>query len=212
MFGFFRKKDNKNEIEEIKRAVQTGFNSAKHDINNLGVWVKHLNTSGNALKNDISDIHGEIASIKDEIENIKNMLSLVGDRSVFKQKQTVFDKQTVFKSVLNTVQTPVQTALLNNLTVTERAIIFVLLNSDMKLSYEDIAAMLGKTKTTIRGQINSIKQKSGGLLEEAISSGNNKKRVYIPEKVKEILLKRGKVRVGKGSKIRENEESREKEV
>jgi hypothetical protein len=66
----------------------------------------------------------------------------------------------------------------------------------MKLSYEDLAAMLGKRKSTIRGQVNSIRQKSEGLIEEIVGE-NNKKRVYIPEKNKEILLKTRKVRSNK---------------
>ena len=68
----------------------------------------------------------------------------------------------------------------------------------MKLSYEDLAAMLGKRKTTVRGQINAIKQKNEGLIEEIVGE-NNKKRVYIPEKIKEMLLKTQKTR-----KVRKN--------
>ena len=117
---------------------------------------------------------------------------MVGSVPAFKQSQTVFNKQTTFKPVLNDVQTGVQTGYLDNLSTTERAIIFVLLNSDMKLSYEDLAAMLGKTKATVRGQINSIKQKSEGLIEEIIGE-TNKKRVFIPENAKEILLKTKKM-------------------
>ena len=124
---------------------------------------------------------------------MKNVLSIVGKGGVFKQSQTVFSKQTPSVDVLNTVQTGVQTVFLDHLSTTERAIVFVLLNSDMKLSYEDLAAMLGKRRATIRGQINSIKQKSEGLIEEIIGE-NNKKRVYIPEKVKETLLKAQKPR------------------
>src|SRR4030043_511878 len=89
-------------------------------------------------------------------------------------------------------QTPVQTAVqtsfldnfLDNLSVTERAIVWVILNSEMKLSYDDLAAMLGKERATIRGQVNSIKQKSDGLVEEIIGK-NNKKRFFIPDQVKE---------------------------
>jgi hypothetical protein len=113
---------------------------------------------------------------------------------MFKQRQTVFNKQTPVESVLNTVQTGVQTVFLDNLSSSERALVFILLHSDIKLSYEDLAAMMGKNKATIRGQINVIKQKSEGLIEEQISE-NNKKRVFIPEKTKEILLKTRKVRV-----------------
>ncbi len=197
MFGFFSKKAEKEEVELLKQAVQTGFNSVKQDVGNLNSWIKHLDGEDSKIKEEIFDLRAEIASMKEELENVKNIVSIVGDRPVFKQRQTVFNKQTGVVDVLNSVQTPVQTVFfdkfLDNLTTTERAIIFVLLNSDMKLSYEDLAAMLGKTKATIRGQINVIKQKSDGLIEEIIGE-NNKKRVYIPERAKNILLKSKRIK------------------
>tara|TARA_Y100000034_G_scaffold119266_1_gene160851 strand:+ start:103 stop:324 length:222 start_codon:yes stop_codon:yes gene_type:complete len=64
----------------------------------------------------------------------------------------------------------------------------------MKLSYDDLAAMLGKERSTIRGQINSIKQKVKGLIEEVIEK-SGKKRLFIPENMKEKLLKKSKVSV-----------------
>jgi len=59
--------------------------------------------------------------------------------------------------------------------------------------------MLGKERSTIRGQINTIKQRSEGLIEEEIEK-NGKKRVFIPEEIKEKLLKKTKVRVDSGKK------------
>ena len=197
MFGFFSKRAEKEEVEQLKQAVQTGFNSVKQDINSVGSWIKHLDGEDSKIKEEIFDLRSEIATMKEELENVKNILSIIGEKPMFKQRQTVFNKQTGVGGVLNSVQTPVQTVFfdkfLENLTATERAIIFVLLNSDMKLSYEDLAAMLGKTKATIRGQINVIKQKSEGLIEEVIGE-NNKKIVYIPEKAKNILLKSKKIK------------------
>lgn len=194
MFGFFKKKKENEDINRVKQAVQTGFNNVKQDMNSLTQWIKHLDSKDNDIKNEIYDINNELTTIKDEIENLKNFVSLAVNKSVFKHKQTFINKQTAVQDVLNTVQTGVQTLILENLTPNERAIIFMLLNTDMKLSYEDLAAMFGKNKSTIRGQINSIKQKSGGLIEEVIGE-NNKKRVYIPEKTKETLLKMRKVKV-----------------
>ena len=81
----------------------------------------------------------------------------------------------------------------------------VLLNSDLKLSYDDLAAMTGKSRATIRGQINSIKQKSEGLVEEIIEK-NGKKRVFVPENIKEKLLKNVKVRVSREGKTRKRRE------
>jgi len=201
MFNFFKKKVEKEEFDILKEGVQTGFNSVKQDIDDVSKWIKHLNSNGEGLKNEITDLQEEIATIKEELENIKNMISIVGNKEVFKQRQTVFNKQTGVVGVLNSVQTGVQTVFLDKLSTTERAIVFVLLNNDMKLSYEDLAAMLGKRKATIRGQVNSIKQKSEGLIEETISE-NNKKRLFIPEKIREILLKTQKTR-----KVRQNKEA-----
>jgi len=199
MFNLFKKKVEKEEFEVFKQGVQTGFNSVKQDIGDISKWIKHLNSKDDALKEEISELYEELATIKEELENIKNMISIVGNKEVFKQRQTVFNKQTGVDSVLNSVQTGVQTVFLDKLSTMERAIVFLLLNSNMKLSYADLAAMLGKRKATIRGQINSIKQKSEGLIEETISE-NNKKRVFIPEKIKEMLLKTQKMR-----KVKQNQ-------
>ncbi len=193
MVWFFSKKAEKKDLEVLKEAVQTGFNSVKQDFGKTTTWIQHLKSNDESLNEDISDMQEELASMKEELENLKNVISIVGKGGVFKQQQTVFNKQTPFKGVLNSVQTGVQTVFLDHLSTTERAIIFVLLNSDMKLSYEDLAAMLGKRKATIRGQINSIKQKSEGIIEEIIGE-NNKKRVFIPDKIKESLLSTQKVR------------------
>jgi flagellin-like hook-associated protein FlgL len=191
--GFFSKKATKEEVEQLKQAVQTGFNSAKQDIGKLSVWVKHLDSKDSQLKYDIFELQEEISRMKEELESLRNLTNFSPGRQVFKQKQTVFNKQTAYNDVLNSVQTDVQTGFLDNLSVTERAIIYVLLNSDMKLSYEDLAAMLGKDRATIRGQVNVIRQKNEGLIEEVVGE-NNKKRVYIPEKVKEVLLKSKKIK------------------
>ena len=193
MFNFFKKKVEKEEFEQLKQAVQTGFGDVKQDMGDVSKWIKHLNSNEDSLKEEIGGLSEEIASVKEELENLKNMASIVGNREAFKQGSTVFNKQTVFKGVLNSVQTGVQTAFLDKLSTTERAIIYILLNSDMKLSYADLAAMLGKRRATIRGQINSIKQKSEGLIEEIVSE-NNKKRLFISEKVKTALLKTQKVK------------------
>jgi len=65
--------------------------------------------------------------------------------------------------------------------------------------------MLGKEKSTIRGQINTIKQKSEALISEKIEQ-NGKKRLYIDEKTKEKLMKKQKVRVEKQKKTQKVKE------
>ena len=144
MFNFFVKKAEKREVDELKQAVQTGFNSVKQDIGDTSKWIKHLDSNDGALKEDVIELKEELATVKEELENLKNLVSIVGNKEVFKQAPTVFNKQTVFKGVLNSVQTGLQTVFLDKLSTTERAIVYILLNSDLKLSHADLAAMLGK--------------------------------------------------------------------
>jgi len=172
MLGWFFKKSEKKEIEQIKTEVKDSFSNVKEDIEKIGKWVNHLNNQDNSLNSHVNDLKQDIASIKDEIEQIKEVLEMVNmsvSKQLFKTPQAVNLKQTAVLPVQTAVQTAVQTGDfygISNLSVTERAIIWLLVNNDLKLSYEDLAAMLGKTKSTIRGQINSIKQKSEGVIEE----------------------------------------------
>jgi len=54
--------------------------------------------------------------------------------------------------------------------------------------------LLGKERATIRGQVNGIKQKVPGIIEEIIEK-NGKKRVFVIPEVREKLSKYAKVRV-----------------
>ena len=194
MFGLFSRK---KELEGIKEDTKKGFESVKKDIASVSGWIKHLDSEKNMQKKDVDDLKEVLSSIQNEIESMKNVLAMMNElktNRVFKTPKQVFNKQTAVYAVQTGVQTGVQTPKLDQFSVTERAIVWILLNSDMKLSYDDLAAMLGKERSTIRGQINTIKAKSEGLIEEVIEE-NGKKRVFIPENVKERVLKKSKVRV-----------------
>jgi len=204
MFWF----SNKKKVEKLEEEVKKSFGDVKRDFDDFAKWIKHLDSRDKQLFDLMKDIRAELSSINDEVEGVKEAISLTNLAAESKQlskKQTTVYKQTAVDDVFNPVQTPVQTGnfhqILQGLTANERLIVFALLNAeqDMKLSYEDIARLLGKERSTIRGQINAIKQKSESLLYE-LTEPNGKKRVYIPEEIKEKLLKYAKVRVGKEKK------------
>lgn len=202
MFWFSKKK----EIESLKKDARNSFDSVKKDINSINGWINFLDSEKNNHKQHIDDIKEDLSSIKEEISNLKNIISFMGELKIngaSKTPKQVFNKQTGVYPVQTAVQTAVQTPNLNHFSITERAILWVLLNTDMKLSYDDIAAMLGKERSTIRGQINAIKQKSESLIEEEIER-NGKKRVFIPEEIKEKMLKKTKVRVKEREKTGKN--------
>ncbi|MEK6836649.1 MAG: hypothetical protein AABX94_03205, partial [Nanoarchaeota archaeon] len=91
--------------------------------------------------------------------------------------------------------------ILKGLSSNERLIVFTLMNTELKLSYEDIARLLGKERATIRGQINAIKQKNEGLIQE-LTEPNGKKRVFVGEEVRNKLEKYAKVRVKESPKYK----------
>ena len=194
----------KKESEDIKSATKKGFDDVKKDISSVNGWIRHLESERNLQQSEIDSIKEGLSSIKTELEGVKNVLSFIGEMKtnrVFKTPKQLFKKQTAVYPVQTAVQTAVQTPNFDHFSTTERAIVWVLLNTDMRLSYEDIAAILGKERSTIRGQINSIKQKSEDLIEEVIEN-NGKKRVFIPEEIRERLLKKAKVRVNESKKLR----------
>jgi regulator of replication initiation timing len=199
MFGWMFPKVKKHEFEQHKSAVQTALNSVKQDFSNVSKWIKHLDTQDEGLRREVKGLGEELNYIRQELEEIKNLIGeKMGEKeeenaAVFKQRQTTKHKQTAVYGVQTAVQTAVQAAFLDKLSISEKAIIMILANSDLKLSYEDLGVMTGKDSTTIRGQINTIKQKCPGVIEEQIER-NNKKRLFIPEKIRGILLRKAKVR------------------
>jgi predicted transcriptional regulator len=205
MFGWFF---GKKEVKRVEEDTKKSFEAVKKDITAVTGWIKHLDSEKSLQQKDIDEIKEVLSTIEKDLEGLKNVVAIMNDlkpRGVFKTPKQVFNKQTGVYAVQTGVQTAVETPKLNHFSVTERAILWILLNSDMKLSYDDLAAMLGKERSTIRGQVNRIKQKRPELIEEAIERGG-KKRIYVPEPVKEKMLKKVKVSTKKGKKIKKKAE------
>ncbi len=204
----------KKVVEELKNDVSNSFEKVKEDINNVSKWLKHFDDKHSVHDTRFFDVEERLSSIENELQEIRNAVSLMdiaNFKQLFKTPRRVFNKQTAVQAVQSAVQTAVQTGEsvhLSNFSLMERALIMVLLNSDMKLSYDDLAAMTGKSRATVRGQINSIKQKSEGLIEEIIEI-NGKKRVFIPENIREKMLKNVKVRVS--SEVKKRKKARNAE-
>lgn len=199
MFGWFKKRD---ETEKIKEDVQHSFDSVKEDFSKVGKWISHFDANNKIVQGDLEEVKKQIFIVQNDLEEIKDFISFFGNK-INKQPQTSVAKQMGVADVQTVVQTAVQTGYLDNLSTNERAIVWAMINteSSMKLSYEDLAAMFGKDKSTIRGQINAIKQKSEGLIEDSVEP-NGKKRLYIPEEIKQIIVKTAKVRVRNKQKMR----------
>ncbi len=203
MFWFSKKK---GLIEKFKEEVKDSFNSVKEDFTKVGGWIEHIDGKHEKYSDEIECLKNDFLVLKTELEEVKDFLSFFGpqhSKRLSKQSQTAVYKQEGVGVVQTPVQTAVQTTILEGLTVMERAIVWAIINTeeDMKLSYEDLSAMLGKSKSTIRGQINAIKQKSESLIQEHMEP-NGKKRLFVPEEIRKIIIKNAKVRVNKNKNMR----------
>lgn len=204
----------KKRVDKLETEIKKAFSDVKSDFDGVGKWVKHLHSKDKQHHGHVSDLKREIASIKHELEELKehvHFAKFAHESKQLSKKTAVGDKQTAVQAVYNTVQTPVQTGnlyeILQSFSSNERLLVYTLLNTsgEMKLSYEDLARLLGKERSTVRGQINSIKQKSDGLIQEIVEA-SGKKRVYISEEAKEKLSKYSKVRSGKSKEKGKSEE------
>jgi len=205
----------KKEVEKLRNETKNSFEAVKKDISKTGSWITHLNENDIKLKTELDFVKEELSSIKDELEQLKDFVSIFGNRvsrQVSKKSRQLSSDWTGVGAVQTAVQRGVQDPNFDDFfkfSVVERAIIWVLLNSDLRLSYEDISAILGKERSTVRSHINSIKQKSKGLIADVVER-NGKKRVFIPEPLKNRLLKSAKVRLklsGKRDKKKKNKEN-----
>ena len=212
MFWFFGVK---KRVEGLEKETKKSFDSVKKDFEKIGVWIKHLDGKDKQLFDILNELKLDLSSIKDEVSSVKEAISLIDFEMKNKQlskKTAVWNKQGAVYGVEKAVQTPVQTGnfydILQGLSANERLLVLTLLNAGdgMKLSYEDLARLLGKERSTVRGQINLIKQKSEGLILEIVEP-NGKKRVYIGEEVRNKLLKYAKVRVKEKKKSKKEEEN-----
>ena len=181
---FGRKKGEKASHEELKKHVE----HLSKEFSKAGDWIQHLNRKGEGHESSLNEVDERLSTLENDISEIKEFISFFGPK-LFKRGQTAVHKQTPVYGVQASVQTAVQAGFLMGLTAMERAIVWVLLNTDLKLSYEDVASLLGKDRATIRGQVNSIRQKSEGLIEEMIEK-TGKNRIYVPDNVKSGLIKK----------------------
>ena len=194
----------KKSVERLEEDVQNSFSLVKEDIDKISNWIKHLHKQDQNAETTLQSLKDELSTVKREIAGLKDAMSMVDERvfkQLFKTPRRVLREQTAVEAVQTPVQKPVQTGVLDSFSMMERALFAIMLNSDLKLSYDDLAAMTGKSRATVRGQINAIKQKSDGVIEEIIEK-NGKKRVFVPDEVKERMLKSVKVRVSNGKKDR----------
>ncbi len=198
---FGKKRGHEKKWFDLHSKLDGSFSNIKKDMQNISKWIKHFDNFKDEHSEKIKAIDSRLRAIEllmDDIKHKKNFLALEGV-----SKQTPVRLKQTSVGVQTPVQTGIQTSNLSyslrSLTMMERALVWTLLNTDLKLNYNDLSLVMGKNKSTVRGQINNIKSKSEGLLLESVEKDGSK-RFYVSERIKERLLQhikrenRGKIK------------------
>ncbi|MEK6940815.1 MAG: hypothetical protein AABW49_02855 [Nanoarchaeota archaeon] len=192
-FWIFKKRDELSKhMDGIQTSLKISFKHIKSDIKILTEWIDHFNNKHDKHEEEVEKINLNVLSLNKRIIDIEKVISSLSKQQTavqtpvrFKQPQT--DNR--FKQLFEPVQIKqAGDTFTKNMTPMERAIISVLLNTDLKLSYDDLRVAIGRDKSTIRGQVNNIKQKNSKLLKE-VAESTGRKRFYIDEPTKNSILK-----------------------
>ena len=109
MFGLFK---SWRKVEKLEQDTRKSFSDVRKDFEGVGKWVKHLDAKDKQLFDILSEIKRELASINDELDGVKEALSVMNlaqeHKQVFK-KTAVYPEQGGVYSVQEPVQTAVQT-------------------------------------------------------------------------------------------------------
>jgi len=188
VWWLFRKKrdDDVNEkFVNLHESLHSSFSNIKRDMTGINKWLDHFKSKHENHDKQFDLLNQRINNIEEVIDGIQTAVQTGG---LSKQPQTDSRPNNRLSLSKQDEENLSMTIKLKKLTLMERAVVWALLNTDLKLSYEDLSVALGKDKSTLRGQINNIKTKSEGLIEE-YPEKDGKKRFCISDKIKSEILK-----------------------
>jgi len=183
VFKFFRRKrgDVDKKVDSLNESMIDSFSKIKGDMEHVGRWINHFSGKHDNHEKEIKQIYDRLSQIEGRLEDVWTRVR-TGVRTGKVSGRTRTDSRSKQMSVQENVDS------LRNLTMVERSVVWVLLNTDLKMGYDDLVVVLGKDKSTLRGQINNIKQKNESLIREIVEN-DGRKRFYIDEKIKNKVFK-----------------------
>lgn len=193
VFGFFKKRDDSvhKKIDDLHQSVSFSFSNIKRDMDSVGNWITHFNEKHERHDENFDKVHKRLQKVEQELGEMKEVWTRVQTRVQTGQTRV---QTRVGQTDVRLKQMSVQANTLEklkNLSVMEKQLMWILLNSEIKMSYDDLFVVLGKNKSTLRGQINNIKLKSPDLIKEAVENDGTKK-FYVSDNVRDQILGRAK--------------------
>ncbi len=167
-------------LKKQNEGVEAIKNDLIHTQQQLSKMVTQYNKCMLVLFNEVKDLrkmaaHKPISEPKQpEIEEIQPVLHRKSESLPAPSVTTVAKMSSTLRQIADT------------LTTSERAILLILVSTDQKLSYKDIAVNYGRSPSTIKNIICHLKGKNIPLHEFAGSDGV--KRYYLDDNFKKVLM------------------------
>jgi len=189
-FWFRKKEDNLDEkFKELHSGLKSSFSNIKKDFEHVMSRVDHLH-----LKKD--EHHDKLDKLDKRLREIETFFELMKEKEAEFIHKGTLSKQAVQTGQTGVVRTAVQTPVfqtgylgkLKSLTPTERNLVWSLVNTNLKLSYDDISVVIGKDKSTVRGLMNSVRRKYDDIINEITEEGG-KKRFFIEDDIKSEVMR-----------------------
>jgi hypothetical protein len=199
---FGRKKEDDEKWQYLHSKLEISFKNIKRDFKNMADWISHFDVSKKSHSEKIKDLDERLKTIEILLKDKQEFLDLdrLSKQTPVRFKRTSVRVQTAVQTARGGVQTGELSVILKSLTMMERALVWTLLNTNLKLNYNDLSLVMGKDRSTIRGQVNNIKRKSEDLIREIVESDGSK-RFYISEDIKNTFLKQVKKEL-RGRKVK----------
>ena len=174
----------KQEFEQIREA----FKELKILVNKIRLDVKEAKVDGRTALSKSEALEACLEELEAKLERVialaKRGIAARRELESIKQNLSGKNKPKELRSSVEEETAP--SFLPSSLSRAERSIINVLLNADMPLGYDDIARALGKSESTVRDHISSIRRKSD--IVEVIESSDRRKLFRIPVALKNRIL------------------------
>lgn len=204
-FWFFRDKRNETDPDTFSKKVKNSFINVKNDMQKILEWISFLKINYEKSENRLSEIEKNLENMKIRILNLEEDKNRA---AVWTADQTAVQTAVQNWTAVRPKQTAVQKEVgdlekyFNGLTWREGELLSILLNTEREMDYNDLCEMVGRDQSTLRGQVNKIKIKYPGAIEETVTN-KGKKSFSMNQELKEKISERLNKKKGrKGLKVR----------
>ena len=143
LFDFWKRDDKiDKKFNNLHKNLAISFDKIKNDMENFSKWVMHLEKHRTNNHSKLEEVEKRMFAMEKLLEDLRYKREFVQSQAISTNKQTAVRFKQTAVGVQTAVQTGIQTAnfperyelvdILRSLTVMERAVLWTLLNTDLK--------------------------------------------------------------------------------